>query len=509
MKPISNVKEHIFLLLDLINLLQRDARDDTQNQGIDLELPQKLITRLDSGKNNNLVGENSIVKDDLIKYVTKLMTTIGSRTISSKSIALEVTEILTDNFDKELVKATLLEENSKLKEELRYKINDFVTREEVVSTLKSTLYEINNATNIKLNTILDNTMSKLESMYSKSEDNEHVTMEISSDDVSVEKLEELGKKADEALNKKVYKLGFQDFNRMLQGGLRAGQFTTFAALPSNFKTGMAIRCFQDIATLNKPTIWDDGKKSALVWFSFEDPLGTTIKQMYMSLYMDEHGVSPDMKELNNGEIFKAVLDKLKANGWHVIFKKINGNDWTYRSLFKELEDIEKDGYRIEALTLDYLPHLSTSGCTNNNGAIGSALRELVRRVAHYCTNKDILLMTPLQLSPGAKKLLQMGVEDYEFVRKLPGKGYYEGASALDTEIFLELFSHIAKIDGKAYLCLQRGKHKIPSFIDEEDKFVMIPLPRRGYSKSDLNDTKPCGFKRVEDISTESDGVFSF
>ncbi|RKY56507.1 MAG: hypothetical protein DRP93_01255 [Candidatus Neomarinimicrobiota bacterium] len=509
MKPLSKVKEHIFLLLDVLNLMQKELTEDTYDSGIDTSLASEVISLISNVKNSKLIGSNIIFKTDLINYTNKFIDSLAIGKLNRLQMLNELLSLVPEDFDKDVIKLMFLEEmNEASTKSLRYKIKDYVNREKTVNLLNQHIHVIRNETSQRFNNILDNLIPKIENMYTESETDDHVTMEISDEDISDEKIEELARKAEEALNKKVFKTSLQDLNNMLQGGLRAGQFTTVAALPSNFKTGLNTMFFHDIATLNKPTIHEDGKQSVLVWFSFEDPIGNIIEQLYKTIYMQEHGKDVNTKSMDKKIIFKKTLEILSKNGWKIIFKKINANDWSYRGLFKELEKIEKKGYVIESLTLDYLPHIPTTGCVNNVGTIGAPLRELVRRVSHYCEAKNILLMTPLQIGPVGKKLLQNGVEDYDFVKLLPGRGPYADSSQLDQEIFLELFTHFARIDGVTYLCIQRGKHKIPSIIDDYDKFIMIPMPRRGAIKSDL-EGKAIGIHKISDLLNTGDNKDNF
>lgn len=74
----------------------------------------------------------------------------------------------------------------------------------------------------------------------------------------------------------------------------------------------------------------------------------------------------------------------------------------------------------------------------------------------------------------------------DFVKELPGKGYYDGCRTIDNEVDLEIFSHIEKSNGKAYLTLQRGKHRINGVTPAEYLYCVLPFQPDGGILDDIN-----------------------
>ena len=87
------------------------------------------------------------------------------------------------------------------------------------------------------------------------------------------------------------------------------------------------------------------------------------------------------------------------------------------------------------------------------------------------------MMTPHQLSTEAKQLIRDGNTD--FVKKMPGGGYYTGCKSVDNEVDIEIFIHIEKLNGRAFQTFQRGKHRGVSSTPDKDKYFVLPFPEDG------------------------------
>ena len=92
-------------------------------------------------------------------------------------------------------------------------------------------------------------------------------------------------------------------------------------------------------------------------------------------------------------------------------------------------------------------------------------------------------MSPHQLSSDAKQLVREGRSD--FVKQLPGKGYYDGCKRLDQEIDLEIHFHIEHLNGESFLTAQRGKHRWPTVIPEKDKHLVLKFTDKGCIMEDI------------------------
>lgn len=285
--------------------------------------------------------------------------------------------------------------------------------------------------------------------------------------------------------KGIMKTGLQGLNRMLQGGIRRGYEVVCGALQHNFKTGFSMTIYKQIALYNKPYMIDEKKKPLLLSISFEDHLHQNLSWLYSSLYENEFNEKADIKNTPVEEIAKYVMEKMRVNGYEIEMLHVNPSLWTYRDIQDTILAYEAMGYEIHFLRLDYLPMIQTTGC-NENGPIGSAIRDLYRRLRNFCAARKIALYTPHQLSTEAKMLIRNGLEE-EFVREIANKGYYDGCKTIDQEVDLEIYIHIVEIDGKKWLCVQRGKHRgMTEDLPAEAKYIVLPFEKLGAIRDDIN-----------------------
>lgn len=92
-----------------------------------------------------------------------------------------------------------------------------------------------------------------------------------------------------------------------------------------------------------------------------------------------------------------------------------------------------------------------------------------------------------QISTDGKTLIRNGANEATFVKEIAGKGYYMGTKQLDQIVDLELYIHIARVNRKPYLTVQRGKHRSPVIIEDEKMFFMLPFPHKAPIPENLND----------------------
>jgi hypothetical protein len=124
--------------------------------------------------------------------------------------------------------------------------------------------------------------------------------------------------------------------------------------------------------------------------------------------------------------------------------------------------------------LDYLTLIPTTGCLQ--GPFGVDRKDMLRRMRNFCSARNIIFITPLQLSSEAKALIRNGTPEHTFVNDVAEKGYYDGCKSLDQDIDCELFLHLFMHKKKKYIAVRRGKHRIPTVISEEDKYFMLRFP---------------------------------
>ena len=287
----------------------------------------------------------------------------------------------------------------------------------------------------------------------------------------------------------VMRLGKQELNNMFQGGLRRGETVLVGALPHNYKTGFTLDIFESLALYNKPKMIDPTKKPLILRVSFEDSTETNIQFIYQTLKERETGEKVILGEqgevsgASNDEMAAYVKQRLGVNGYEIKLLRVDPTKWTYMHLLNKILELEASGYEIHVLMVDYLGLLPTTGCLV--GPMGSDVRDMFRRVRNFCGgSRKILFITPHQLSPAAKQLFRDGRHD--FVKELPGKGYYDKCSTIDNEVDIEIFIHIEVIQGVSYLTIQRGKHRIPTIIPPELKYVAYQFHDIGGIPDDIN-----------------------
>jgi hypothetical protein len=279
----------------------------------------------------------------------------------------------------------------------------------------------------------------------------------------------------------VMRTGWQALNRMLQGGFRRGETVLTSALQHKYKTGFTLSIFKQIALYNTPYMIDPTKKPLLLRISFEDDLTLNLQFLYQAL-QDTEKDTESLGDLSIEEMSKFIKDKLQVNGYHVKMMRVDPTQWTYKHICNKVIELEAQGYEIHLLMVDYLQMLPTTGCAIG-GPMGADKREMLRRMRNFCAPKKILFITPHQLSTEAKQLLRDGRQD--LVKEIVGLGYYDGCRTLDNEADLELHHHIEKYQKKSYFTVQRGKHRLPTVIPEDDKYFVLEFPKKGPIPDDL------------------------
>lgn len=293
------------------------------------------------------------------------------------------------------------------------------------------------------------------------------------------------------------KTGWQELNKMLQGGFRRGEEWMLGALQHNNKTGFSLSLFLQFALYNKPMMIDEKKKPLLLRISFEDDITTNMNFVYKYLKtLDKlkaaheagkqdiaQSFDEEMEgleeivigETTQAEIAAYVKEKLTVNGYEVKFMRVNPSEWTYMHICNKITELEAEGYEIHACMLDYLAMVPTTGCTV--GPAGTDLRDMYRRTRNFCSPRGILLFTPHQLSTDAKQLIRDQRTD--FLGEVANKGYLAGCKQLDQEIDGEMYIHIFKHKKRYYLGVQRGKHRGVPVLDDELKQFYLPFPKKG------------------------------
>jgi hypothetical protein len=272
---------------------------------------------------------------------------------------------------------------------------------------------------------------------------------------------------DESAGTSVMRTGWQGLNRALDGGYRFGEEWVKAALEHNYKTGMDLSEFVDMALFNTPILKDPTKKAAMIRVSCEDTLQMNYQFIYKRLIgidaqrrgildqMTEEVVSAMIAEKSEEELANYVHNALRVNGFECFFHHINPGLATYKTLQNFVVELEAQGYEVKLLSVDYLLKIPTTGCDGTSA--GEPLRNMYERMAAHAKHHGYIFKTPHQISTDAKMMFREGRQG--FVQLLVGGGYYAGSKQLGQVVDGELFQHIEQVNGKFYLTIQRGKHR--------------------------------------------------
>jgi len=172
---------------------------------------------------------------------------------------------------------------------------------------------------------------------------------------------------------------------------------------------------------------------------------------------------------------------MERTGYTIRMLRVNPTLWGYRDICNYILALEAEGYEVHLLMLDYLAMVPTVGCTE--GPMGSDLRDMFRRMRNFCSPRKITLITPHQLSTEAKMLIREGRQN--FVQELVGKGYYDKCRTIDNEVDIEIFIHIEKVNGKSYLTIQRGKHRLNGITPQEYLYFALEFMDTGSILDDV------------------------
>ena len=290
---------------------------------------------------------------------------------------------------------------------------------------------------------------------------------------------------------RIFRTGWQGLNDFLQGGFRRGETWVHSALQHNFKTGLNLSLFMQLALYNVPVIEVPNKKPLLLRISTEDSLASNLQFMYQKLFFDETGQMPDIKKIKPAEMTEYVHSRMKKNGWHVRMVRVNPSLWTYRDIQNKILELEAEGFEVQATFIDYLTMIQTTGC--GNGVAGSDYQDMLQRLRNFFSARNILFVTPWQCSTEATMLKREGRTN--FVQQLSGGGYYKGCKSLGQEPDGEIFHNIETVNGISYLALQRGKHRLPTVIPDSRKYFALPFPSEGPIPDDL-EKAPIGVRKI-------------
>ena len=298
----------------------------------------------------------------------------------------------------------------------------------------------------------------------------------------------------------VYSVGIQALNEALQGGARSGENIIVSSLSHGYKTGMTLSMWTGIAMFNKPILKDPSKKALALWVSGEDDIRILIDDLYQIIYPTVNdGAYSDPAKHSIRDKVSFVKHHLTRKGFHVAMDRIDPSKWTYLSIQDKVKYYEAQGYEVIVFGLDYLGKIPTIGC-DRHGPTGSDKKDLMLRTRNFMAGRDIIFMSPWQLNSSAKDIKYSGIHKGLFVKEIAGRSMYQGNSTLDTEIDAEVIISPFKSNGKDWLSVGRGKHKLPSFLPDEKRFFYLPFPDKGYIHLD-QEMEPIHARTLEEVES--------
>lgn len=289
-----------------------------------------------------------------------------------------------------------------------------------------------------------------------------------------------------------FKSAWQAFNRMMgeSGQMRRGMFVLVGGLTHCYKSGIVHDLFRHSCLYNDPVADNPDKKPTILYFSSENRAEEDLIRMYVALKENETKEAVDVSQIDRDEAAAYVAEKLTSRGWNVEMIRIDPNAFTYQELYDTVLRYESAGCEVHAIFFDYLALINRKGCQSS--MIGEDIRLLMQRVRTFMSARNILFVTPHQLSQEAMALKRAGVGN--FVAEIAGKNYWDGSKRIANEADLEIFVDIVERDKKHYLAVHRGKHRTVKATPLKYRSFYLPFQEVGYVPDDIH---------TEDSSLES------
>lgn len=500
----------------LIHCLILMYRENILSQTEEIEDSKELIKSIltfNKRKTKILMGGNTDSQSELYNIVMSMCLSSVSQDL--ETIIIELSTALKNDQDLLSTIKSQLEQNMTtggLKRSIlniKNKLLIYYKELSIVKEINKANYELNNDKNeVSITEYANILITNLEAYCSNVKINDPglVDKVVLSNKEDLDKITEKIKA--ESQEGGILKTGWRQINKMTQGGFRKGETVVLNALQHSYKSGFTQSLVMQLARFNKPLLENKDKKPCIIYISLEDEIMNILKFMYKYLYYNENNKLPDKTDddislLSSEQLQDYVLKRLGINGYEVILYRGDPGLWTYKNIFNIITELEVQGYEVHACFVDYLAKLPTTFC-DTTGPTGTAMRDLFNRCRNFFSKKGILFFTPHQLNTEAKALMKNGVPEKTFVKEIAGKGYTEMSKQIDQVVDLELYIHKVKLEDKGYgLTVQRGKHRVPTIIDDEDMYCILKFPYRAPIKEDLNDEN---FQEV-DASSSNDNIF--
>lgn len=270
----------------------------------------------------------------------------------------------------------------------------------------------------------------------------------------------------------IIKSPFQGLNAMMgeNDGFRRGEYVNVYGLAHNYKSGMLIDLFCGTVLFNDPYVLKEGMKPTIVVISLEDDMHIMLKKIFVIFKQRETGLPVRSDKFTFDQMAEYVQQTVQARGWHVFFHRVIPSNFNVSKYIGLLRHYKNEGYEVCVAINDYLAKMSLEGI-NQKGATGDAMVELHSRVFEYTKANEITHFTGHQLSPDAKREKRLSEED--FIHRLPGRGYTEGASKLDTIPDIEVFMNKRDTPHGTYMEFLWGKHRGDNTVLESKRYFAM------------------------------------
>lgn len=365
----------------------------------------------------------------------------------------------------------LLEVCQYLRRELKDSINQWAIRDIIQKAHRELFYS---RKNVDWKTYVQDLVADLE-RYSNgwTQDQHDFVMNLMqmSDKNSIKKVLEQARQ--EAQGQGGFCSGWQRMNKLFgrTGMLHRGEFVVVGALTHNYKSSLVQDLFRHFCVYNTPQETESGGKPTILYFSAEDEAREIIVRTYSALVENESGVRPDVSQLDTDEASEFITNRLTQNGWTIDMQRIDPGEFTYKDLFNYVLAYESTGHEIHAIAFDYLGLINRKGCHSNIG--GEDIRTLFQIVRNFMSSRNILFITPHQLSQQAMDLKRSGA--FNFLEEVAGKNYWDGSKRIANEVDLEIYLDLINYDGVTYLGVGRGKHRTSRAAQKKNTFFYLPL----------------------------------
>lgn len=362
---------------------------------------------------------------------------------------------------KEIIEKDIsIEETKAYLDGVRKKLSAFVMQKQITDIMRKLSYQLSfQPGTVAWDSIVDEIEAQLAPFkeLQKPELEQHISFIDLSDVSSTADFIRRGR--ENMMSHGVLRFGLQGMNEMYgeHGGLCRGTLNLINALPENCKSLWCLKYLRWAAQYNKPHMIDPKKKPLLLRISLENVAESDMVMMFKDMFENETKTPVDVKDIDPAIAGQYIVEKLGVNGYTVHFYREDSNKFTFKRLFKLISDYERNGWEIHMLNIDYVNLMSKEGCVQ--GPYGTETRDLFRRIRTFCSVRGITVVTPHQISTEAKKMLRAGFNPENFVRELPGKGYYDSSGTIDQEIDTEVNLHKILHNCEMYLSAGIGKHR--------------------------------------------------